>query len=77
MQDIEREAQDAKDHRTPFVSPELKWSIRLRFCSNAALSLSTFLGGVGGGFARTEEGINAMAEEDFGTEAGDLGAAFG
>lgn len=72
-----RGSKDTKYHRTPFVSPGAKLSIRFRFCSRDKLSLSAFRGGVGGGFARTEEGINAIAVVDFGTVAGDpTGAAF-
>jgi hypothetical protein len=77
MQDIEREAKDAKDHRTPFVSAGPRLSIRLRFCSKAVFPLSAFLGGVGGGFARTDEGMNAIAVVDFWIVAGDpTGDAF-
>lgn len=44
--------------------------MRFKFCSSARVSVSAFLGGVGGGFARTEEGMKAIAVV-FCVEAGD------
>ena len=55
----EKKAKSAMSYRTPVGSPA-KLSMRFKFCSSARVSVSVFLGGVGGGFARTEEGIKAM-----------------
>jgi hypothetical protein len=56
-------------YRTPVGSPA-RLSMRFKFCSSARVSVSAFLGGVGGGFARTEEGMKAIAVV-FCVEAGD------
>ena len=68
---MRRKVQDSKVYRTPVGSPA-KLSMRLRFCSNANVSVPAFLGGVGGGFARTEEGMKAIAVVDLCTEEGEL-----